>query len=377
MKKDYKALHQESLVADLHCDTIIQVKRGYDLSEKHDSYHIDIPRLKEGGVDFQAFALYLSTSTPKNECFQYVDRILQILKSELNKHSDLTAICTSKSEADQIINSGKIAALLAIENGAAIESSLDNLDYFYEQGIRYITLTHSGSHDWCSSSSDKGADEFGLTGFGKDVIRKMNDLNMIVDVSHISVKAFNDVLDTTSQPVIASHSNAHDLCSHDRNLTDEQLKALADKGGVVGMNFCPVFLSDGNKEVTERFIKSNMELFNKSNDLDLLFLSEDEYQKRAQEYKPFFNEYRRLIEPYKVDYKTVVDHIDYIVDLIGDDFVALGSDFDGIGSTPVGLENCSKFPNITKELFERGYSENSIKKILGLNFMRVFEAVCG
>ena len=374
--KNRTSLHFNSLVADLHCDTAHQIKRGYDLSKRHDNYHIDIRRLQEGGVNFQAFALFLESSHPKNECFSYIDKLLKIFKIEISNHSDLIEICTTKSEAENIIAQNKIAALPAIENGMAIENSLEKLEHFYNHGIRYMTLTHSSSHEFCSSSSDDKADKFGLTGFGFDVIKKMNDLKMIIDVSHISVKAFNDVLKTTTQPIIASHSNAYALCSHDRNLTDEQLKALADNGGIIGINFCPVFLSNDYKDATEKFVHDNLEMYQNSNELYSAFISEDEYQQSQKKYESYFNEYKKAVKPFEVNYMTVVDHIDYIVNLIGPDHVALGSDYDGILFAPAGLEDCSKMPVITEELLKRNYSQNDIKKILGLNFMRLFDSVC-
>ena len=369
---DYKRLHHDAIVADLHCDSIHQIKRGFDFFSKNNNYHIDIPRMNQGSVNLQIFALFLDPSIPEDEHFLYTDNLLAKLKSCFANREEIT-LCSSYDDITQALVENKIAALAAIENGMAIESSLDNLEHFATNDVIYMTLTHSKSHDWCSSSSDKMAERFGLTNFGIDVIKRMNDLRMIIDVSHISVKAFNDVIAHTSQPIIASHSNSHALCSHDRNLTDEQLKQLANNGGVVGMNFCPIFLSQQYCDAAIKFLTENADEYKKSNLPYSSETNEERYQQSVEQFKPFYDRWTKVVEPYVVTIATVCDHIDYIVNLIGADHVALGSDFDGILETPTGLEDISKMPLITKELLRRDYQENDIKKILGKNFLRLFE----
>lgn len=371
---DYKKLHHGAIVADLHCDSIHQIKRGFDFYIKNENYHIDLPRLKEGGVNLEIFALFLDSSTPETEHFSSIDNLLTVLKNCFSNSSEIS-LCYSYSDITKALQENKIAALVAIENGMAIESSIENLEYFANQGIKYMTLTHANSHNWCTSSSDKHADEFGLTNFGIDVIKKMNDLKMIIDVSHISVKAFNDVIANSSQPLLASHSNAHTLCSHDRNLTDKQLKALADNGGIVGINFCPSFLSDKLNVVSEKFLKEHEEEYKNA---ILPFTSEpdeEKYQNTLKQFQPFYDRWKKIVEPFAVTVENVCDHIDYIKNLIGADHVALGSDFDGILYTPTDLNDISQMPLITKELLRRNYSENDIQKILGKNFLRLFKEI--
>lgn len=371
---DYIKLHMDAFVADLHCDSIHQIKRGYDFFKENNNYHIDIPRIKKGGVNLQIFALFLDPLIPEVEWFSHTDNLLKILKQTFS-HSEEIKLCKSFAEITETLSSNKIVALTAIENGSAIANSLDNLEYFAREGVIYMTLTHAKSHAWCSSSSDNHATEYGLTNFGIDVIKKMNELKMIIDVSHISVRAFNDVIKHSKSPIIASHSNAHALCGHDRNLSDEQLKKIADIGGVVGMNFCPPFLSDELNRAAGEFIKDKLDIYKESMLAFSTAPDEDSYQMSKKKFEPFYNEYKKYVDGIKVSVQDVCNHIDYIVNLIGADHVALGSDFDGITETPIGLEDISQMPLITEELVKRNYDEEDIRKILGKNFLRVFKDV--
>jgi len=368
-------LNKESIVADLHCDTALQLRRGYELGERHNYYHIDIPRLKEGGVDLQVFALFVDPGVDSDKCFQEVKELYNNLLIQIEKNSDYIEICKSVSEFETIKNSNRIAAFIGIENGMAIEKDLNKLDYFYQQGIRYMTLSHAKSHDWCSSSSDEGGKKYGLTDFGRDVVSRMNELGMIVDVSHISIKAFYDTLETSSKPIIASHSNAYSICSHDRNLNDDQLKKIAEKGGVVGINFASHFLSEQFSNELKLYFSKNT---NEKDKIYLPFLSKEKTEMDNEEgYFNLSNKIHNLFESVYPDLSIIADHIDYITNLIGFDHLALGSDYDGLLDPPVGVDDCSKLPNLTAELLKRGYKIENIKKILGLNFLRVFKEICG
>ena len=369
-----KDLHRNTVVADLHCDTPLQIRRGYEIGERHNHYHIDIPRLKDGGVDLQVFALFVDAGIDLDKCFLEVENLYNPLISQIEKNKEQIEICKSVTEFERIKSSNKISAFLGIENGMAIENDLRKLEYFYEKGVRYMTLSHSKSHDWCSSSSDEGRDKFGLTDFGRVVVKKMNELGMIVDVSHISVKAFYDVIDTTDKPIIASHSNAFAICSHDRNLNDEQLRAVAKNGGVVGINFASHFLSGQFSKGLKKYFSENSaakeEMYNS-------FLATDK-TKMDQDtgYLAQIHKIRNQFESIYPDLNIIADHIDYITNLIGFDHIALGSDYDGILDPPDGVEDCSKLPNLTAELLNRGYNHENLKKILGLNFIRVFKEIC-
>lgn len=370
-EKDFMKLHKSSLVADLHCDTALRMFQGVQIGLRDTTGHVDIPRLREGGIDLQVFACFISTNHPKDDCADYVHRMLDTLEAQFEGNKEDIAICKNSKEAEEIINSGKIAAFLGVENGVAIKNSLEELERFYQRGVRYLTLTHLESNDWCISSGDENPEFFGFTDFGRKVVRKMNQLGMIVDLSHASQSAFWEVLKVTSDPIIASHSCVYSLCPHDRNLTDDQLKALAKNGGMVGINFFPGFLSE---EFSEK-LKKAWEKAKKERE-DLLEKYEDDYSKKKEIYHQIWEDIKGELEGIEVDYTLVLDHIDYVVNLVGVDYVGLGSDFDGVTFLPKGLEDCSKLPEITKELVRRGYSESDIKKILGENFMRVFREVC-
>lgn len=369
---DSLKLHQDALVADLHNDTVLRmVEEGFDFSVRDTSGHADLPRLKEGGVDLQVFACWLDTDTPAERCKDTVDVHLDSLYAQIERNPEKIAICTTADEAENIITSGRIAAFLAIENGVALADNLDNLNHFYNRGVRYMTLTHVKSSDWCESSSDTTRLSFhGLSDFGKEVVKRMNELGMIVDISHASPAVVEEVLKISSDPVIASHSCVYALCDHDRNLTDEQIGAIASKGGVIGVNFYEGYLSQEFKDLEDAFEKEHKA---EIDSVEKLYKGTDSWRKeRRKLYAPLSEQLDKL----DIDISTVVDHIDYIVKLVGPDYVGLGSDFDGVHRLPEGLEDCSKLPNITRELVSRGYSKTNIRKILGGNFMRVFRQVC-
>lgn len=364
-------------LADLHCDTVLQVHRGYDIAVKNKNYHIDIPRLNEGGVTFQAFAIYIDPGWPETERFNHAITLINSLSRAFQANDHAIEIVTNLLQATSVMDKGKIAALLAIENGMAIENSLEKLERLFTAGIRYMTLTHAKSHEWCSSSSDEKADTYGLTRFGKDVVTKMNELGMIVDLSHVSPRAFFGVLELSDAPVLVSHSNAYALCGHDRNLTDEQLKALAEHGGLIGINFCCDFLSETYRLKTESFRGKHIKQLKLLGDMFHSPVPEEQFQRELKEHEAFIQTWRETAQSDSVTIEHAVDHIAYIVNLIGVDYVAFGSDFDGIVPAPVGLEDCSRFPELLNRLKQKGFSEEDLEKISWKNFERVFKQICG
>ncbi len=368
--RDPMRLQREALVADLHSDTALRmVEEGFDFSTRDTSGHMDIPRLLEGGVDLQVFACYLDTETPLEKCRATVDELIDSLEAQIFRNPDRIATCRTSGEAEDIIKSGRIAAFLAIENGVAIANDLDNLKHFYDRGIRYMTLTHVLSNDWCISSSDTTTPAFhGLTDFGRDVVRKMNELGMIVDISHAAPSAVEEILKVTEDPIIASHSCVHEICAHDRNLTDDQIRAIAANGGMIGINFYEGYLSQEFNDIDAAFTKEHQAEFDS---IDALYPKREDRRKT-----PLYRELSKRLNDVKIDVGTVVDHIDHIVRLVGAEHVGLGSDFDGVHRMPNGLEDCSKLLNITTELIRRGYPDDDIKKSLGGNFIRIFRQVC-
>jgi membrane dipeptidase len=271
----------------------------------------------------------------------------------------------STSDIEKTVRSGKRAILIGIEGGHAIEDSLDLLRAFYRFGARYMTLTHTNSNNWADSSGDEPKHN-GLTQFGRDVVREMNRLGMLVDVSHVSDKTFYDVIDTTKAPVIASHSSARALADHKRNVTDDMLRAVSKNNGVVMVNFYPVFLST---EVARASAERDKRL---EPQIDAL---KKQYGEDTPEYEKARKQLMDANPLPKVPWTRIVDHIDHIAQVAGVDHVGLGSDFDGISVTPVGMEDVSDIPKIRTELKRRGYSDADVRKIMGENFMRLFAAV--
>jgi len=369
--RSYLDIHRDALVVDLHSDAVLRLMRGADFGRRDTTGHMDIPRLREGGIDLQVMACWLSTDTPLEECRPHVDSMIDSLDAQLNRYPDQVELCRTAAEAERIIENDKIAIFLGIENGVAIANDLDNLQHFYDRGVRYLTLTHTASSDWCISSADTAPAFHGLTDFGREVVRKMNELGMIVDISHASPEAVEEVLKITTDPIVASHSCVHALCPHDRNLTDDQIRAVAADGGVIGINFFTAYLSAEWGRVSDSLWAAREPQFDSVREL---------YADDRDRLREARREIRRTIqnelEAVPVDVGTVVDHIDYITRLVGPDYVCFGSDFDGVYALPSGLGDCSMVPNITQELVARGYSEEDTRKILGENFMRVFRQVC-
>jgi membrane dipeptidase len=369
--RDHMKIHTNALVADMHSDTVLRMKRGLDISVRDTSGHIDIPRLQDGGVDLQVFACWVSTDTPLDESRGKVDELIDTLEAQIRRHPEEIAICLTATEAEQIVRDGKIAAFIGIENGVAIANSLDNLRHFYDRGVRYLTLTHTASSDWCVSSADTMPAFNGLTDFGREVVGLMNELGMIVDLSHASVSAVEEALKITTDPVIASHSCVHSICGHDRNLTDEQINAIATNGGVIGINYYGGYISAEWNAVTD-----SIYALHEAEVDSLRELYKDDYGQYREAMRPIYDKIRQARSKLSVNVSSVVDHIDHIVNLVGANYVGLGSDFDGVHGLPDGLTDCSMVPNITKELVARNYTTEDIEKILGGNFMRIFRQVC-
>ncbi len=367
----YLELHKDALVVDLHSDAAMRLMDGVDFGTRDTSGHMDIPRLRDGGIDLQVMACWLPTETALEECRPHVDSMIDSLYAQVERYPDQLAVCLKAADVSKIVDAGKIALFIGIENGVAIANDIDNIQHFYDRGVRYLTLTHTASNDWCISSADDEPTFDGLTDFGRDVVRKMNELGMIVDISHLHESAVAAVLEVTTDPVVASHSCVRALCDVDRNLTDEQIRAVAANGGLIGINFYKGYVSELWRVAADTAWEARRPQLD-----SLRALYPDDRIKRWKAMRPIREEINRELAQVTVDVSTVVDHIDHIVKLVGPDYVCFGSDFDGVNALPIGLEDCSGVPNITKELVERGYSEEDIRKILGENFMRVFAAVC-
>jgi membrane dipeptidase len=333
-------LHREALVVDTHCDTLMQIKTGQGtaggliplhgrgipqrrLGERSNQGHIDLPRLVEGGVDCQTFAIYTARQENQPDALRTALQMVETFDAECAANERVVAHVRRYNEILTANKAGKVAALLAIEGAEPLMGDVALIRIFHKLGVRMISLTWNWRTPFADGLSAKRS-QSKLTDLGVDALREMERLGIVYDVSHLSDSCFWDVVEVKKGPFIASHSNCRAVCDHPRNLTDDMIRALADHGGVMGMNFAPAFV-DKEKATVER----------------------------------------------------LVDHIDHVVKLVGADHVGLGSDFDGIDTTPEGLEDASKMPNVTRELVRRGYGDDEIGKILGGNHLRAFKEVIG
>lgn len=319
---DSLSLRGDALIIDTHCDTLLSLMRGRSLAERSTEGHIDLPRLREGGVSVQFFACYIEPQFKPDRGLKRVLQQIDAFYRAVEANRELIEVALTVSDIERIRAAGKIAAVLSIEGGEAIDGDLAALRMLHRLGVRAFGLVWNQRNLLADGIGERRT-RSGLTTLGVEALREMNRLGIVVDVSHLNDEGFWDVIETSTSPIMASHSNSRAICDHPRNLTDDQIRALAKNGGVMGINFCPAFVrSEG---------------------------------------------------PVTVD--DLIDHIDHIVDLVGYDHVGLGSDFDGISDVPQGLEDVSRLPNLTRRLSERGYSEENIRKILGGNHLRVLKSV--
>ncbi|MBK8551184.1 MAG: dipeptidase [Ignavibacteria bacterium] len=371
-RKNYLDVHYDALLVDTHNDFIWKVfDKGAVFGQRNSFTQSDLPRFKAGGLDVQVFAVWIPMNKVKSSYNFAVSQIDRLKSIESENSSDIE-FASGYDDIIRITNEKKICGLIGIEGGTAIGNSLDNINSLFSLGVRYIGLTWNNSNLISSSARDavERGKTGGLTDFGLQVIGRMNEVGMLVDVSHLSEEGFWDVIENTTSPVIASHSNCYALNPHFRNLTDEQIKAIAKNGGYIGINFYDKFLDkDADKNRT-------MNAYEKYPD-ELNALNEsygDDLVRYNEEREKFLSE-NNILGGTSID--KVIEHIDYVKNLVGVDYVGIGSDFDGGITPPNELYDASTYPLITKKLFEKGYTEEEIKKILGGNFLRVFNKVCG
>ncbi len=356
------------LVVDTHDDTTQYLLSGYDLGARHSTGSIDIPRMRQGGLGAIFFSIWMPGTVTGPRAVK--DALVQIdaVREQVRLHAQDLALATTAEEVRSAHAAGKIAVLMGVEGGHMIDSDLAVLRTFYALGVRYMTLTHSVNGEWADSSTDKPAHN-GLTDFGKQVVREMNRLGMMVDISHVSDKTFYDVLAIATAPPIASHSSCRALCDSPRNMTDEMIRALAAKGGVIQINYNTGFLSQEYRDAVKAHPEFEKEIGAESEKR----CGKDETCQMAEMEKLT----RALVSAGKlprVEWTRIIDHIDHAVRLVGADHVGLGSDFDG-AFMPYGMEDASHLPQIANALRERGYSDADIRKILGGNTLRLMERV--
>jgi membrane dipeptidase len=362
-----KKLHFSAIVLDTHADTTQRLLGGkFDISKHNPDGHIDIPRMREGGLDAQFFSVWmLGTITGAPAVQKSLDQIDAVRVMVRRNNKDM-ALALTAQDIREAHKQGKIAVLMGMEGGHMIANDLSVLRMYGALGVRYMTLTHFYNNEWGDSSTDTAVHN-GLTDFGKNVVREMNRAGILVDISHVSDKTFYDALEISKAPLIASHSSSRALDNHPRNMSDEMIKALAAKSGVIQINYERSYLSQEYNDaykIVAGDISRNETKFKEQcgEDMDCELQAEAAFTAKllAEGKLPH------------VSWERIIDHIDHVVKLVGADHVGLGSDFDG-ADMPEGLEDCSKLPKITEALLRKGYSENDIRKILGENILRVME----
>ena len=361
-----KQLHRKAIGTDSHIDTLQWViYQDADLGKRHDVYHVDIPRLLEGGMRNPYFALYVPTYYSGSEAIRKTLQLRDAMQRLLDGYPAKIELALNAADVVRIEKGGKIAAILTLESGHAIADDLAVLRMYHRLGVRSMTLSHFRNNNWADSSTDTPR-HHGLTEFGKAVVREMNRIGMIVDISHVSDETFYDVIAVTTKPVIASHSSCRAISDFPRNMTDDMIRAVAKNGGVIGINFGGGFLNPNDADAYRRRITATGALQPNLQGAEL-----DEFAR-----KQFIDGYLKM-GPTASTLDDVVKHIDHVVKIAGIDYVGIGSDFDGIGTVPKGLEDVSKMPALTAALLRKGYSEKDILKILGGNHLRVLRAVTG
>ena len=366
-------IHLESFVADTHNDVLLRAMEGQNILEYHPESHSDLEKFKLGGVDLQVFSIWVSPDEKEKKYFENANDMINKLNFLISRVPKDWGLVKSYQDITYNSRKNKMSCVIGVEGGHIIGRDINKLEALHDRGMRYLGLTWNNSNHIASSAKDEtfnrnSLSNIGLSDFGSEVIQKCNDLGVIIDVSHAGEQAFWDVVDQSQEPIIASHSSVYALCHHYRNLKDDQIKAIAKTGGAVFINFYPGYIDSTFQQKAE-IINMKYEV-----ELDIL----------AEKYDPLSNQYwfeeMKLLKHEKAriapSINDVIKHISYIVDLVGVDYVGIGSDYDGVEIMPTGLENVSKLPFLTKKLIEHGYTIREVRKILGGNFKRIFKEVC-
>ena len=366
-------IHLESFVADTHNDVLLRAMEGQNVLKYHPESHSDLEKFKLGGVDLQVFSIWVSPDEKEKKYFENANDMINKLNFLISRVPKDWGLAKSYQDITYNSRKNKMSCVIGVEGGHIIGRDISKLEALHDRGMRYLGLTWNNSNHIASSAKDEtfnrnSLSNIGLSNFGSEVVQKCNDLGVIIDVSHAGEQAFWDVVDQSQEPIIASHSSVYTLCPHYRNLKDDQIKAIAKTGGAVFINFYPGYIDSTFQQKAE-IINMKYEV-----ELDIL----------AEKYDPLSNQYwfeeMKLLKHEKAriapNINDVIKHISYIVDLVGVDYVGIGSDYDGVEIMPTGLENVSKLPFLTKKLIEHGYTIREVRKILGGNFKRIFMEVC-
>jgi membrane dipeptidase len=365
--QSFLKFHYKAIVVDTHGDILTsQMNSGIDIGIRQKGGNFDLVRAREGGLDVQVFSVWSDYSGG----FALANRQIDSLDALVSRHPDMIAKVRNVSELKSAVKQGKMAALIGVEGGHMIENKLENLDSLAKRGMTYMTLTWNNSTSWSSSAYEEtfkkdSLKQIGLSDLGIKIIQRMNDLGVIVDLSHVGETTFYDAIRTSTKPVMASHSSAYLFHAHQRNLKDDQIRAIANTGGVIFVNFYSDFL--------DSTYRNKLESFNARHKAELIELIVERGDKNKAE-EEINQKYVQEIDDMKAPLSLLLDHIDHIVKLVGADHVGFGADYDGAESFPKGLEDVSKYPVLTTELFKMGYSKKEVKMILGGNFIRLLKA---
>ena len=367
ISKEARDIHYSALVVDTHSDSLAwPTRHGVDIGQRQEETHMDLPRMREGNQNVQFFACFASPSwIEKKKVVQVTLDYMDSFHTLMQNYPEQIEQAMTADDVRRITDAGKLAGILCIEGGHSIDDDLSILRMYHRLGARYMTLTWNNTNNWADGVLDEPR-HGGLNHFGKGVVREMNRLGMLVDISHVAPATFWDAIATTTKPVIASHSSAKAICAAPRNLEDDQIRAVADNGGVMGVNYEITFVGEAYRVAKDTVDEEKVEetkRAEKDHPAD-----SDGLKNALREIDELHDE--KVAELSKPHYTEIVDHIDHMVSVAGVDHVGLGSDFDG-ATMPEGMEDCTKVPLITDELLRRGYGESDVRKILGENFMRV------
>ena len=369
---DVTAIHRRAIAIDMHADTPQRLlDEGVDLAQRLPDGHFDSVRAREGGLDAQFFSIWVEPQLFGGgglTAMKRADDQISAVRALADRHPETWRFATTAADIRRISSEDKLAALTGLEGGYAIDEKIENVERYYKLGVRYMSPAWTESLSWAGSSGDEAGKTRGLNDFGRAVIREMNRLGMMVDVSHVSDKTFWDIVNTSTKPVIATHSGCRALVDEPRNLTDDMIVALAKTGGVVNVIFYPAFIEPGWNDKKKQVDIQIAPLLQRASEAE----KGDAAHKKLARDRVRRDEFSRRLPPATVS--RLVDHIDHIVKLVGIDHVGIGSDFDGIQATLVDLASVADLPILTRALLRRGYSESDVDKILGGNMLRVMEA---
>ena len=363
-------LHRDAIVVDTHSDTTpLFEDPNWRFDERHTLGHMDLPRIREGGMDVQFWSIYMGKTEGKGQALRKAMARIHAVEQMLERHKGEVMRARSVEEIRRAVAQGKLASVMGLEGGHILEGQLKALRSFYTRGVRYMTLTHSFHTSWADSSGTDAIPEpvhHGLTDFGEEIVREMNHLGMMVDVSHVSDETFADVLRVTRAPVIASHSSCRALADHPRNLSDEMLRALAANGGAIMINFYPAYIDERARDETRAFKRGRRAELDA---LSKLFRLDPPAGQRARQ------EYYAAHPFPQTGLEVLLDHFDHAIRVAGPDHVGIGADWDGVPSLPRGMQDVSQLPKLTLGLLRRGHTPETVRKVLGENLLRVMSQV--